>query len=168
VTSWREFGAIRILSPLRPEVVIDNVRRADHDVIVPEELKEFGVTDFGATVNGSQFEINWIVEQGVASPRCRGVVRASENGSRIVVRSSATPIDSLLILYLPLATIAGMAVGRSPLFWLAFTGVSLVMLFFSRRNRGAEPMRARLIQLISIVAKAPDQVTRRADDSRSP
>ena len=56
-SSWREFGSIRIVSTLEPEAVIDNLRRSNHDVIVPEELKEFGVTDLSAEVKGSNFEV---------------------------------------------------------------------------------------------------------------
>jgi len=154
-SDWREFGAIRILSPLKPDVVIDNVRRTDHDVIVPEELKEFGVTGLGAEVKGSRFEMHWIAESGFASPRMRGSVSAVENGSRIAVRFNGGPIDGLLTASLPLMAIAGMLAGRSPWYWVALGGISVGLLVMSQRNRSAHPMRERLIQLISIAAKAP-------------
>jgi hypothetical protein len=155
-SSWREFAAIRILSPLKPEVVIDNLRLADHDVIVPEELKEFGVTDLSAEVTGSQFELRWIAESGWSNTRCRGSVSEVENGSRIAVWFSATPIDGLLITYLPLITVVGMLAERAWWYWVALGGMSVWLLALSQRNRGAEPMRARLIELISIAAKAPN------------
>ena len=153
--SSREFGAILVVSPLKPEVVIDNLRRADHDVIVPEELKEFGVTDLSAEVKDSQFEVHWIAESGVASPRCRGSVRAAENGSRIALRFSAGPLDGMLIAYLPLMAIVGILAGRSPWYWAALAGITVALFVMGNRNRGAQPMRERLIQLISIAAKAP-------------
>ena len=155
-SSWRRFGAIRILSPLKPEVVIDNLRRADHDVTVPEELKEFGVTDLSAEVDGSRFEISWIAEGGPVSPRCRGLVIGVENGTRIAAWFSASPIDGLLIAYLPLMALVGILSVRSRWYWLAFVGITAALFVMSKRNRGAQPMRARLIQLISILAKAPD------------
>ena len=154
-SNWRDFGAIRVISPLKPEVVIDNLRRADHDVTVPEELKEFGVTDLSAEVKGSQFEMHWIAESGVASPRCRGDVRAVENGTRIAARFNAGPVDFMLIAFLPLMAIVGILVGRSRLYWVALAGITVALFVMGKRNRGAQPMRARLIQLISIAAKAP-------------
>jgi hypothetical protein len=154
-SSWRELGAIRVISPLRPEVVLDNLGRSNHDVTIPEELKEFGVTDLSAEVKDSQFEIHWIAVSGVAGQRCRGFVRAADNGSCITARFSASWIDFLLIAYLPLVAIVGALVGRSQWYLLAFVGITAALMFVSKMNRGAQPMRARLIQLISIVAKAP-------------
>src|SRR5205823_10952279 len=140
------FGSIRILSPLEPEVVIDNLRRSDHDVIVPEELKEFGVTDLSAEVKGSNFELHWIADTSrFVNQRCRGFVRAVGNGSRISARFTAGPIDFLLIAYLPLAAIVGVVVGRTRWYWLALAGVSVALMLIAKRNRGAEPKRARLI-----------------------
>ena len=153
-SSLREFGAIRILSPLKPEVVLNNLRRSDHDVTVPEELKEFGVTDLSAEVKGSHFEIHWVADKGVASPRCRGSVSGVESGSRIAAKFIASPIDALLIAYLPLMAIVGILVGRSRWYWVALAGITVALLVISKRNRGAQPMRARLIQLVSIAAKA--------------
>jgi len=154
-SSWREFGAIRILSPLKPEAVIDNLGRTDHDVIVPEELKDFGVTGLSAEVQGSQFEMRWIAENGWASPRCRGSVSGSENGSRITVWFATNPIDGLTIVYLPLMAIVGALGIRAWWYWVGLIGISVGLIVMSQRNRGAEPMRARLIQLISMAAQAP-------------
>jgi hypothetical protein len=155
-SSLREFGAIRLTSPLGPDVVIDNLRRSDRDVIVPEELREFGVTDFSAEVNGSQFNIRWVTDtRRFSNPGCHGFVRAVENGSRIAARFSATPIDTLLVAYLPIMALVGALLGRSQWYWVALAGGFIALLFVSQRNRGAEQKRARLIQLISIAAKAP-------------
>ena len=153
-SSWREFGAIRIPSPLKPEVVIDNLGRTDHDVIVPEELKDFGVTGLSAEVQGSLFEMRWIAENGWISPRCRGSVSGAENGSRITIWFSASPINGLVIVYLPLMGIVGALGIRAWWYWVGLIGISVGLIIMSQRNRGAEPMRARLIQLISMAAEA--------------
>ena len=153
-------GTITIDSELQPADVIANLgSRGWRESQIPEDLKKFKVTSLAVERKGLEFEMYW---NGAISPFynpvCFGIVQPYGNGSRIragfklnskMFRFFAVVAFSALIFPLP-----------NPSLWeLALSGLMLSTIAYPLlKNRTREPMRTRLIDVLTEAANAPKRI----------
>jgi hypothetical protein len=152
----RTLGEITIDSQLTPTEVIENLRTVEGELResgVPEDLRKFNVRNLALEVTELYFEMRWIGSiSPFYNPVCHGSVDRTPTGSRIRIAFGLNRGDVSIMAILVLGVTLPFLTGGSKLKWV-FLAVMLVILAYGAfHNRSAEPMRARLIEIVSRAA----------------
>ena len=150
-------GTIWIDSPLRPAVVLENLRargREWRESAVPEDLRKFKVQTLTVEIEGSQFQMRWLGSPNpFYNPRCFGTVQPYGDGSRVRAGFKLDPKDFRILGLTAAMVIIGVLGPHSTFNWVLFGAMAIFTIFIAARNRSAEPMRARLIEVLANAAK---------------
>jgi hypothetical protein len=150
-------GNIWIDSPLPPAAVLENLRargREWRESAVPEDLRKFKVQTLGVEITGSQFQMHWLGNiSPFYNPLCYGTVEQAGNGSRITAGFKLAPREVLLIVALASMALLPMLLGStSSIQWLLSVFMLACLAWAALKNRTSEPMRARLIEVLTNAA----------------
>ena len=150
-------GKIWIDSPLPPAAVLENLRargREWRESAVPEDLRKFKVRILGVELTGSEFRMHWVGDiSPFYNPMCYGTVEQAGNGSRITAGFKLSPREVRLIVALASMALLPILLGstsRIQWLWGMFMLASLAWAVL--KNRTSEPMRARLIEVLTNAA----------------
>jgi hypothetical protein len=150
-------GKIWIDSSLPPAAVLENLRtrgREWRESAVPEDLRNFKVQTLGVEIKGSEFQMYWLGRiSPFYNPLCFGTVEQTANGSRISAGFKLTRHEFIFMG----AALGGAALplllGMWTTFYVGYFVVMLILLApMVMKNRTAEPMRTRLIEVLTNAA----------------
>jgi hypothetical protein len=152
-------GTIWIDSPLRPAVVLENLRvrgKEWRESAVPEDLRKLKIGSLSVEIEGSQFQMRWLGDTNpFYNPLCFGTAQPYGDGSRIRAGFKLTTKDFLIVGCVAAMPVLGL-LGRQSIFNWVLVGIMVMLLIYTAaRNRSAEPMRTRLIEVLTNAAKGP-------------
>lgn len=146
-------------SPLPPPVVLENLRargREWRESSVPEDLRKFKVQTLTVEIEGSQFRMRWFGGPNpFYNPWCFGTVQPYGEGSRIRAGFKLSAREFLVIGAIVALAVLRLLGRRSIVNWMLFGAMVMLAIFTWARNRSAEPMRARLIEVLANTARQP-------------
>jgi hypothetical protein len=145
-------------SPLPPAVVLENLRARGHqwrESSVPDDLRKLGIINLKVETKGAQFEMRWGRSLLVYNPICFGIVQPYGDGSRIRAGFKLSMRAFLLVTVMVATAVLTLFSDRSMMDWARFAYFAIIVTFLVSRNRSAEPMRARLIEVLSETVQAP-------------
>ena len=150
-------GKIWIDSLLPPAAVLENLRargRQWRQSAVPEDLRKFKVYSLGVETTGSEFQMYWLGRiSPFYNPLCFGTVEQTANGSRISAGFKLTRHEFIFIGAALGGAVLPLLLGRWTTFYVGYFVVMLILLApMVMKNRTAEPMRARLIEVLANAA----------------
>jgi hypothetical protein len=153
-------GTIQIDSPFPPPDVLDNLRargREWRESAVPEDLKKLTVRNLAVATNGSTFQMQWTGNVSpLYNPLCFGTVQPYGNGSRIRAGFRLNRRAFIPIGYLPAMVIVSLIGGdRSTVIWVVVAIATVTVAFTLGWNRTSEPMRTRLVEVLTTAAQEP-------------
>jgi hypothetical protein len=151
-------GAIVIDSPHPPSVVLENLRVRGKEwraSAIPEDLRKLKVGALHVEIDGSEFKIRWGPANPLYNPMCFGTVQPYGEGSRIRGGFKLSLRDATPLALFGVATLLPLLLDWSIAHW-AFFGFAIFMAaFVGLRYRSVEPMRSRLVDVLSEAAKTP-------------
>jgi hypothetical protein len=152
-------GTITIDSAVPPAEVIENLRirgKEWRESAVPEDLRKFKVTGLSVTAKGLEFELYWGGDiSPLYNPVCFGSVEPVGTGSRINAGFKLHARNILMIGGFASMAIMPLIGGGSTDSWLLAGVMFAILLATVVKNRTAEPMRARLIEMLANAAQQP-------------
>ena len=152
-------GAIEIVSPLEPAAVKENLTaRAKEwrESAIPVDLRTFKVHSLLVNGRDSYFESHWIGHVSpFYNPVCFGTIEPAGSGSRITVRFKRDENDILPMVAWALSAIFYVITEPSTFSWVNVVVLLIAITYTSLRNRASEPMRTRLIEVLTTAAQQP-------------
>jgi Flp pilus assembly protein TadB len=155
-------GTVWIDSPLQPAAVLDNLRNRGkewRESAVPDDLKKLKVAVLALQIDGSQFQMHWLgASNPFFNPVCFGTVQPYGDGSLVRAGFKLSVRNLVLVGCFAATAILSILTWRSTVSWTLFGITAALLLFTLVRNRSAEPMRTRLVEVLSSAAlQAPKQ-----------
>jgi len=155
-SSSAPLGTITVDSPLKPEEVIAHLGRGGwREGAIPEDLRKFKVTGLAVEKKGREFEMHWAGSiSPLYNPVCFGIAQPLGDGSRL---RAGFKLDrrSLRLFGLFTAMPIVSLMGRLDTFILILAALMFISVGSAMvRNRTSEPMRSRLIDVLTDAAKA--------------
>jgi len=150
-------GKIWIDSLLPPAAVLENLRargRQWRQSAVPEDLRKFKVYSLGVETTGSEFQMYWLGRiSPFYNPLCFGTVEQTANGSRISAGFKLSRREFIFIGAALGGAVLPLLLGMWTTVYVGYFVVMLMLLApMVMKNRTAEPMRARLIEVLANAA----------------